>query len=500
MTSLNPDRMVGVIGAGTMGAGIAQVAANAGHTVVLFDVSAGAAQKALEGIRSGLAILVERGRKSQQEVDELCARITPAENIEALAEAGLIVEAIVENLKVKRSVFAELESLCGSDTIIASNTSSISISALAAELDNPERLVGMHFFNPAAILKLVEVVSGLHTSEEVANIVFDTAKTWGKTPVHAKSTPGFIVNRIARPFYAEALRSLNERAASAATIDEVMRSSGGFRMGPFQLMDLIGQDVNLAVSESVYAAYYGDKRFQPSILQAEMVAGGLLGRKSGKGYYDYSQETQAQAEYLTVGGDKLSSVTAYGDHGVAQELISLLEQQGVDVNREPAETGYLQLGNTRLYLSNGLTATETAAQRGHNDVVLFDLCRSYAVAESIAISVAAQAGDHALQDAVTLFSSLGKRVCQIKDLPGMLVMRTVCCLVNEAADAVNQGVCQQVDADTAMKLGVNYPEGPIEWGQRLGFANVVAVLNNLQSSYGEERYRCSPWLATQQYL
>jgi 3-hydroxybutyryl-CoA dehydrogenase len=490
---------IGVIGAGTMGAGIAQVAASAGHSVVLFDVASGAAQSGLQSIRVGLDKLIERGKKSQREVDQLCARITPADKIEALAAADLIIEAIVENVDVKRSVFSELEAICGEKTIIASNTSSISISALAAKLNNPERLVGMHFFNPAAILKLVEVVSGLHTSNEVANRVFDIAKKWGKTPVHAKSTPGFIVNRIARPYYAEALRSLNEQAASVATIDQIMRSSGGFRMGPFELMDLIGQDINLAVSESVYQAYYGDKRFQPSVLQAEMVAGGLLGRKTGRGYYDYSQDQKSEAEHQPAAENSLDEVTIYGDLGTAGELLSLLEKTDVNVQRQASDQAYLQIGNTRLQLCNGLTATQVSANSGHEELVVFDLARSYSTAQSIAVSVAKQASEQALQDVLALFSAIDKRVCVIKDLPGMLLMRTVCCLVNEAADVVNQGVCKAPDVDVAMKLGVNYPEGPMEWGARIGFANVVTVLANLQQSYGEERYRCSPWLLNEQF-
>lgn len=509
MSLLNNKSTVGVIGAGTMGAGIAQVAANAGHSVVLFDVAPKAASNGLSSIRSGLAKLVERGKKSQQEVDELCSRITPADQVGALADADLIVEAIVENLEVKRSVFAELENLCGNQTIIASNTSSISISALAAQLTNPERLVGMHFFNPAAVLKLVEVVSGVHTSPEVASAVFDIAQSWGKTPVHARSTPGFIVNRIARPFYGEALRSLNEQAASVATIDEVMRSSGGFRMGPFELMDLIGQDINLAVSESVYQAYYGDKRFQPSVLQAEMVAGGLLGRKSGRGYYDYTEAKPQSdaAEFLPNTERADATVLVNGDLGIAEELVDLLQKNNVKVKRQASGESdsqlggdaYFQFGDTRLQLTNGLTATQIAADSGHHELVLFDLARSYGKADTVAVTAARQASEQALRDAADLFALSGQQVCVIKDVPGMLLMRTVCCLVNEAADAVNQGVCRAEDVDVAMKLGVNYPEGPMEWGARIGFTNVVAMLNNLQASYGEERYRCSPFLRNEQH-
>jgi len=503
MASLNSDKVIGVIGAGTMGAGIAQVAATAGHKVILFDVASGAAEQGLNGVRKGLARLVERGKKSQSEVDALCARIEPAETIESLAGAALVVEAIVERLDIKRSVFQELESICSENTIIASNTSSISISALAAELTRPEQLVGMHFFNPAAVLKLVEVVSGLHTSADVADTVFETAAAWGKTPVHAKSTPGFIVNRIARPFYAEALRSLNEQAASVASIDTVMRSSGGFRMGPFELIDLIGQDVNLAVSESVYQAYYNDKRFQPSVLQAEMVAGGLLGRKSKRGFYDYRDDAKTLdkdvVNHLPAENDRVDQITVHGDLGIAEELIALAASAEIAVSREVGEENYIAIGDTRLYLTSGETATQLAADTGHNELVLFDLARSYSGAETIAVSSAVQASEQALIDAANFFAALDKQTCPIKDIPGMLLMRTVCCLVNEAADAVNQGVCKSEDVDIAMKLGVNYPEGPIEWGRRLGFVQVAAVVRNLQKSYGEERYRCSPWLLNQRF-
>ncbi len=526
MKALDIDQQIAVIGAGIMGAGIAQVAATAGHQVVLFDVAAGAATKGLAGVKSGLEKLVARGKKSQEDVDSICSRILPTEDITELSEAALVIEAVVEKIDIKRAVFAELEALCSSETIIASNTSSISISALAADLQHPERLLGMHFFNPAAVLKLVEVISGVHTSALVADIVFETAKSWGKIPVHAKSTPGFIVNRVARSFYAEALRSLNEQAASAATIDQVMRASGGFRMGPFELMDLIGQDINLAVSESVYQAYYGDKRFQPSVLQAEMVAGGLLGRKSQKGHYPYSDAAESDLskhlpehlpEYLPASRVTPSDITVVGDLGIAEELVPLFEAKGIVVNRkdcaQEAESmsafsgeyhthsvGYIIVGQSRLQLTNGLSATHIAANCGQSELVLFDLARSYANAETLALAPALQASEQALIDVMSLFSSIDKRACRIKDVPGMLLMRTLCCLVNEAADAVNQGVCSVDAVDTAMKLGVNYPEGPLEWGQRLGLHNVVGVLKNLQLSYGEERYRCSPWLLNQRFL
>jgi len=296
MGALSTSDRVAVIGAGTMGAGIAQVAATAGHKVVLLDIADGAALNGKNSIRLGLEKLVSRGKKTQAEVDFILDKITAVNTFESIKECRLVVEAIVENLDVKRKLFADIEGLCGEHTIIASNTSSISISALAAQTKKPANIVGMHFFNPAAILKLVEVVSGLQTSKDVAETIFETAKAWGKLPVHAKSTPGFIVNRVARPFYAESLRALSEQVASVATIDTLMRSCGGFKMGPLQLTDLIGQDINCSVTESVYNAFYQDKRFMPSVLQAEMVSAGLLGRKTGIGFYDYQSPRQAETQ------------------------------------------------------------------------------------------------------------------------------------------------------------------------------------------------------------
>jgi len=240
----------------------------------------------------------------EAERNALLARISIVDELAGLASAALVIEAIVEKLEVKQQVFAELENLCGDDVILASNTSSLSITAIGAGLVRPERLVGMHFFNPAPIMKLVEVVSGLATDSEVAASIFATAENWGKLAVHACSTPGFIVNRVARPFYAEGLRLLQEGAADVATIDAILRDCGGFRMGPFELMDLIGHDVNYAVTESVHAACYGDQRFTPSLLQKELVDGGFLGIKSGRGFYQHGDgaEKPVAAAGKTGGG------------------------------------------------------------------------------------------------------------------------------------------------------------------------------------------------------
>ncbi|HEY9109355.1 MAG TPA: 3-hydroxyacyl-CoA dehydrogenase NAD-binding domain-containing protein, partial [Roseateles sp.] len=274
-----------VVGAGLMGAGIAQVAAQAGHDVLLFDTRDGAAAAAKGKLAQTLDGLVAKGKLTADAVQATLARITP---VDALAPVALVIEAIVEDADIKRALFAELEVLLADDAVIATNTSSISVTALARGMKKPERLVGMHFFNPVPLMKLVEVVSGLGTAPEVAQAIHALAGRWGKTAVHTRSTPGFIVNRIARPYYAEALMLLQERAAAPEVIDACLRSAG-FRMGPCELMDLIGHDTNFAVTQSVFAANFFDRRFTPSLVQQELVDAGFFGRKSGRGFYRYPE-------------------------------------------------------------------------------------------------------------------------------------------------------------------------------------------------------------------
>lgn len=500
MSTLNINDKVAVIGAGTMGAGIAQVAAAAGHQVILLDIGDGVAQRGVDGIKSGLDKLVVRGKKSQQEVDDILAKITPTQALSDIKGCRLVIEAIVENIVVKRSVLADVEALVDDNAIFASNTSSISISAIAAEAKRPENVVGMHFFNPAAILKLVEVVSGLQTSDEVAKTVFETAAAWGKKPVYAKSTPGFIVNRVARPFYAEALRSVTEQFASVETIDTLMRSCGGFKMGPLELTDLIGQDVNCAVTESVYNAFYQDKRYLPSVLQAEMVSAGLLGRKSGRGFYSYPQEKPEGDVNKPESVEKIRDVSISGNLELAPGLARCLVDHGYGIDNQP-QTNELQIeiGEATIKLSDGRTASRASAENKLENLVLLDYAKDYQTADCVALTFATNTTEQARADAIALFESLGKQVHVVKDVPGMQVLRTVCMLINEAYDAINQGVCSYEAVDIAMQSGVAYPMGPIAWSEQIGIARVVEILSNIQKEYGEERYRVSPLLNIRAY-
>ena len=282
-------KKIAVIGAGTMGSGIAQVAAQAGHDVVLFDTRREAVEKALTALRKTLDKLVEKGKLTKEQADGIHGRIAPASDLKELVGSGLVIEAIVEDLGIKKKLFADLEGLLGAEAVLATNTSSLSVTAIAAACAKPERVIGLHFFNPVPLLPLVEVVPGLISDPGLGARMSALMKAWGKVPVLCKDTPGFIVNRVARPFYGEALRIYEEGIADMATIDHAMRSVGGFKMGPFELMDLIGNDINFAVTRTVFEAFFFDPRYRPSITQQRQVESGRLGRKSGKGYYDYNE-------------------------------------------------------------------------------------------------------------------------------------------------------------------------------------------------------------------
>jgi 3-hydroxybutyryl-CoA dehydrogenase len=507
MNPLPDNSIVGVIGSGAMGAGIAQVAASAGYRVKLFDTRPDAVSRALLDIRTMYGKLVEKGRMTQQDADAAGARLQPADSLQDVADAALVIEAIVENLDAKRALFRDLEAVVGDDCILASNTSSISVTAIGAALRLPQRLVGMHFFNPVPLMALVEVVHGLATDAAIADTVFATAAKWGKSPVHAKSTPGFIVNRVARPYYGEALRLLQEQAGDPATIDAVMREAGGFRMGPCELMDLIGHDVNFSVSQSVFHAYFCDPRFTPSVLQQEMVNAGFLGRKSGRGFYRYGPDAVATLPHLEAPQPQPEfvscSMPAAGPDSPLTALFERLVKSGVkfgarsvdpDQDQPGLDVAAFHCNGAALYLTDGRSATERARANLHADTVLFDLALDYATAPRIAVSRADQCSLEAYNAVVGLLQGAGFAVSRLDDVPGLAVMRSVAMLANEAADVVHQGVCSAVAVDLAMQKGVNYPRGPLAWADAIGLAHVVAVLSNLAAGYGEERYRVSPLL------
>ena len=472
---------IAVIGAGTMGAGIAQVAAVAGHPVILYDAMEGAAGRAVTAIRDRVARLVAKGR-----LDEVDLQLTVAADLGELAPARCVIEAVAEDLAVKQALFADLEKVVAPDCVLATNTSSLSPAAIAAGLSHPGRLVGLHFFNPAPVMRLVEVVSGLATDPAVAAAVTRLAQDWGKQVVQASATPGFIVNRVARPFYAEALRLAEEQAASPATIDAVLTSAGGFRMGPFALMDLVGQDVNEAVTRSVWTAFGYDPRFAPSLLQRSMVEAGWLGRKTGRGWFRYGEDAEPPEPDAAPARSAPSYVTEHGE----SPLRALLGRSGVEIRAGERGDGTVELpGGARLVRCDGRPATALG-----RPAVVVDRTLDDAAATGIAIAASDGCPAAARDEATGLLQAAGLTVYVIDDVPGLVVTRTVAMLVNGAVDARHKGVASAADIDTAMRLGTNYPLGPLAWGDRWGPATVVAVLDHMQAWYGEDRYRPSALL------
>lgn len=474
---LNKYKNIGVIGAGTMGIGIAEVAASVGHKVMLFDMNVGFANKAKAIMSKRLAFRVQRGKITQEHSQQIVNNIVIVDDISKLTDSQLVIEAIIENIEIKQKLFQQLQSLCIKGTLFASNTSSISITAIASTLENPENMIGLHFFNPAPVMRLVEVIAGLRSSQENLDTGVDLCKFWNKVPVLAQSSPGFIVNRVARPFYGEALKMLQEQVAAPEVIDAVM-TSAGFRMGPFTLMDLIGIDINLAVSQTVFKSMYYDPRYRPSLIQQEMVSANLLGKKTGKGFYKYDGSEKPQVAYADKGSDN-----------------NLINFDSLLKNLQKNKTiGY---ENCSIMMSNGQTCSQRIKTQKHNSICHVDLVVDFEKCTTVNICFDKSCPQGIINKVIALFQLHGKQVIVGNDLPAQIAMRTVCMLINEAADAIENGVCSQVDVDLAMQKGVNYPIGLIVWAHKIGIAHVVSTLDNLHEWFGDDRYRVSPWLRKQ---
>ncbi|MFI2431491.1 3-hydroxyacyl-CoA dehydrogenase [Streptomyces sp. NPDC018693] len=484
MTALDLSSPVGVVGTGTMGQGIAQVALVAGHPVRLYDAVPGRAREAAAAIGARLDRLVEKDRLTAAGRDAARDLLRPAEDLTGLADCALVVEAVLERLDVKQELLRELEAIVSEDCLLATNTSSLSVTAIGGALRNPGRFVGLHFFNPAPLMPLVEVVSGFATDVTSATRAYETARAWGKTPVACADTPGFIVNRIARPFYAEAFAVYEAQGADPATIDAVLRECGGFRMGAFELTDLIGQDVNESVTHSVWKSFFQDVRFTPSLAQRRLVESGRLGRKTGHGWYDHAEGAERPEPHTAERVPAPGHVVAEGDLGPAGELLALIREAGIQVREEEEDNG------TRLVLPSGgqLALADGQTSVEFRDVVYFDLALDYRRATRVALSASQDTSPQTLAEATGLFQALGKDVSVIGDVPGMIVARTVARIVDLAHDAVAKGVATEEDIDTAMRLGVNYPLGPFEWSRRLGRGWAYDVLDELHVREPSGRY------------
>lgn len=470
-----------VIGAGAMGRGIAQVALASGHQVSLVDPDTNQLQAAVDDITQRLA---KRHPDIAADLDRHLGTHTSVDQT-PVAVGTLVIEAVLESLEVKREVFTRAADHFGDDCILATNTSSLSVTEIAAGTPLPHRVVGMHFFNPVPVMKLVEVVTGVQTDPGVADSIDEIAVSWGKKVARVRSAPGFIVNRVARGFYGEALRLVEEQVASPATIDRVMRAAGQFRMGPFELMDLIGNDVNAAVTRSVWTAFNFDPRFEPSRIQDELVAAGRYGRKTGHGFYLYDEGGGPERPIGVTPTDVPASVKLRGS---APQLESFLRRSGVVVERSAGDGDAVFSDGTRLVITRGRTALDESRTVEGTPVVVID--RSVTPDDTTAIA-AASTHPHALGAVAALLGRGGITVHEVPDVPGLVVARTLAVIANEAWETALHGVATPEDIDAAMQLGTNYPVGPFEWTRRWGSAALLEILDALWATYHDTRYRAS---------
>ena len=520
--------VIGVLGAGTMGAGIAQLAARSGARTLLYDPFPEALARGIASAEDGLRKEMVKGRISEEDAAAASERLQPVEDMTALAECELVIEAAPERLELKHEMYAKLSEIVGEQCVLATNTSSLLVTAIASGATHPERVVGMHFFNPAPLMRLLEVIAGVQSSPAALALAQATGEAMGKTVILAKDGPGFIVNRCNRPFGLEALRLLQERIADVETIDRICRLEGGFRMGPFELFDLVGVETGFEISQSFYAQSFGEPRWQPSMIAARQVAAGLYGRKTGRGYYDYGggrhrPEDPPAPEPATPGNGE-GVVVISGESVLADELRHAATAAGYEVRSPHAPTGgVLPALVLDCEAAPARQQSQASAQEGRPDrrgaphpqggarVVLcangslsaldpggsavgFHVLGPLASAGLVELTRSESSSPVAAARAERFFGALGKHVAWVGDAPGLVLGRIYCQVINESAFALGEGVGSARDIDTGMVLGLSHPRGPLEWADEIGLDHVLAVLNALCDEYREERYRPAPAL------
>lgn len=484
---------VGLIGTGAMGQGIAQLSAQAGAKVLLLDTREGAAQQAVDKIKALWASLSAKGRLTDEQTAVYGSRLQAVAGMADLAGCDMVVEAIVERLDIKQALLRELEPLLSPTAVIASNTSSLSITAMATALQHKGRFAGWHFFNPAPLMKVVEVIQGLATERSTCERLTQFTREFGHTPVNAQDTPGFLVNHLGRAYSTEALRIVQENVTDFATVDRILRDQIGFKLGPFELMDLTGMDITHAVTESIYRQYYDEPRYRPNAIAAQRVAAGVLGRKSGEGYYRYADgKPQVAEEPPAPVVTELPTVWVSPRAARRQELYQLLKELGADI-----ETGQSPSSNALILVAPlGFDVTTVAAvdQLDAMRTVGIDMLVDDAATRRRVLATNPATRRDMRDAAHALFARDGKAVSVIRDSGGFVTQRVVAGIVNIGADICQQGIGSPQDLEKAVTLGLGYPMGPLTMGDRLGPGSILEVLFNLQTVYGDPRYRPSPWL------
>ncbi|OUM01092.1 3-hydroxyacyl-CoA dehydrogenase [Variovorax sp. JS1663] len=484
---------VGIVGAGAMGRGIAQIAAQAGSEVFLLDSFEGAAARGRDAIVAQWRKLLEKGKLDPARCDLLSGRIHAADSMQALAGCDLVVEAVVEDLEVKRKLFRELEAVVAPSAVLATNTSSLSVTAIGAAMAQPERMVGFHFFNPVPLMKVVEVVAGFKTEAEVCRRLAAYAAEMGHAAVQAKDTPGFIVNHAGRGYGTEALRIAGEGVADFATIDRILKDQAGFRLGPFELLDLTALDVSHPVMESIYRQYYDEPRYRPSVITAQRLAAGALGRKTGEGFYRYIDgAAQVAPEPPTPALEGHPSVWISPRAARRPELLRLVHALGAQLESGATPSSAALI----LVAPLGFDVTTVAAvdRLDATRTVGIDLMADDAATKRRVLATNPATRPDMRDAAHALFARDGKAVSVIRDSAGFVTQRVVGTIVNIASDMCQQQVCTPADLDLAVKLGLGYPQGPLAMGDLYGPTNILEVLFNIQTVYGDPRYRPSPWL------
>ncbi|WP_306567691.1 3-hydroxyacyl-CoA dehydrogenase [Aquabacterium sp.] len=479
---------VGVVGAGAMGRGIAQVCAVGGLAVKLYDSSAEAVGRALQAVRDDLMVAVTRSKMSQADADQALARIKMASALSDLQGCDLVVEAIIEQLEAKQKLFRSLELVVTPQCILATNTSSLSVTAIASVCTHPERVVGWHFFNPVPRMKVVEIIQAPRTSDDVVQQVVSLSQKVGHRGVVTSDSPGFVVNHAGRAFVTEGLKLLAERSASHQELDAILKACAGFRMGPFELLDLTGLDVSVPVMESIHAQYFGDDRYRPVALARTRMTAGLLGRKTGQGFYDYNSPPKALAVAPAL--VQLETVKVWwpieGPAAMPDAMLPNLPVEGLCQSPEEADVILL------FPIARDLSSTVVSLGLDASKAVAVD--PTFGSASGVTLMVSPATTRHALNATQALFASKSVKTFVIADSPGYVAPRVVACIVNLVCEMAQQGVATPADIDAAVRLGLGYPCGPFEWGDRIGANRVLHIMQELFATFGDQRYRPAPWL------